>query len=131
MSKYVTLTLHTHVYDQIIEALMTYCSNLDSYWDMQDAVHVIDALEEMYNEDMGKQNKESQQWMEYEKLFNEQFKDGNIDNFELDEYRNFHKVNNVLEDYKVGGSLDILDEKQQFFLVLDLINVFTNKEEKQ
>ncbi len=129
MSKYVTLTLHTHVYDQIIEGLMTYCSNIDGYWDIQDIVHVIDALEEMYNEDMGKQNKESQRWMEYEKLFNEQFKDGNIDNFEVDEYRNFHKVNNVLEDYKVGGSLDILDEKQQFFLVLDLINVFTNKEE--
>lgn len=131
MSKYVTLTLHTHVYDQIIEGLMTYCSNLDSYWDMQDVVHVIDALEEMYNEDMGKQNKESQQWMEYEKLFNERFEDGNIDNFGIDEYRNFHKVNKVLEDYKIGGCLDILDEKQQFFLVLDLINVFTNKEEKQ
>ena len=122
MSKYVTLTLHTHVYDQIIEGLMTYCSNLDSYWDMQDVVHVIDALEEMYNEDMGKQNKESQQWMEYEKLFNERFEDGNIDNFGIDEYRNFHKVNKVLEDYKIGGCLDILDEKQQFFLVLDLLN---------
>ena len=126
MSQYVNLTLHTHVYDQIIEALMAYCSSLNDYWDMQDAVHVIDTLEEMYNEDMVKQNKESQQWMEYEKLFNERFEDGNID-----EYRNFNKVNKVLEDYKIGGCLDILDEKQQFFLVLDLINVFTNKEEKQ
>ena len=128
MSKYVTLTLHTHVYDQIIEGLMTYCSSLDGYWDIQDVVHVIDALEELYNEDMGKQNKESQRWMEYEKLFNERFKDGNIDDFGVDEYRNFHKVNNVLEDYKVGGSLDILDEKQQFFLVLDILNTM-NKEE--
>ena len=103
---------------------MAYCSSLNDYWDMQDVVHVIDALEEMYNEDMVKQNKESQQWMEYEELFNERFEDGNID-----EYRNFNKVNKVLEDYKIGGCLDILDEKQQFFLVLDLLNAI--KEEKQ
>ena len=119
MSQYVTLTLHTHDYDQIIEALMAYCSNLNDYWDMQDAVHLIDTLEEIYHEDIGKQSKESQQWMEYEELFNEYFEDGNID---MDEYRNFNKVNEVLEDYKEGGCLDILDSKQQFFLVLDLLN---------
>lgn len=125
MSKYVTLTLNTHVYDQIIEAVMAYCSNLDDYWDMQDAVHVIDALEEMYNEDMVKQNKESQQWMEYEELFNEYFEDGNLD---IDEYCNFHKVNEVLEDYKYGGTLDILDEKNQFFLILDLLKAMGEEE---
>lgn len=117
MSQYINLTLHTHVYDQIIEDLMEYCSNLNDFWDMQDAVHVIDILEELYHEDMVKQNKESQQWMEYEELFNERFEDGNID-----EYMNFNKVNKVLEDYKEGGTLDILDSKQQFFLVLDLLN---------
>ncbi len=121
MGQYVTLTLHVHVYDQIIEAIMAYCSNLNDYWDMQDAVHVIDTLEELYHEDMVKQNKESQQWMEYEELFNKYFEDGNID-------MNFDKVNNVLEDYKEGGCLDILDSKQQFFLVLDLLNAMGEEE---
>ena len=128
MSSYVTLTLNTHVYDQIIEALMAYCSDLDGYWDMQDAVHLIDYLREEYDDNMGKQNKESQQWMKYEELFKGYFEDGNIDNFGMGEYMKFHKVNKVLEDYKEGGTLDILDEKQQFFLVLDLLNVFDSEE---
>ena len=120
MGQYVTLTLHVHVYDQIIEAIMAYCSNLNDYWDMQDAVHVIDTLEELYHEDMVKQNKESQQWMEYEELFNKYFEDGNID-------MNFDKVNEVLEDYKEGGTLDILDDKNQFFLILDILNAMNEE----
>lgn len=129
MSSYVTLTLHTHMYDEILEDLISYCSNLDDYWDMRDAVHLIDALEKMYSEDMVKQNKELQQWNEYEQLFLEHFEndefrdnDGNINEKGMYEYKNFNKVNKVLKDYIEGGTLDILDSKQNFCLVLDLLN---------
>lgn len=127
MSFYINLMLKSNDYQQIIEAIMGYCSNLDDYWDMQDAVHLIDTLEEMYEEDMVRQGKEFEQWRGYEKLFNERFEDGNIDNFGVDEYRNFNKVNKVLEDYKEGGTLDILDSKQQFFLVLDILNAMNEE----
>lgn len=129
MSSYVTLTLHTHMYDEILEDLISYCSNLDDYWDMRDSVHLIDALEKMYSEDMVKQNKELQQWNEYEQLFLEHFEndefrdnDGNINEKGMYEYKNFNKVNKVLKDYIEGGTLDILDSKQNFCLVLDLLN---------
>lgn len=124
ISSYVTLNLRTNVYGEIIDALMTYCSKLDNYWDMEECVHIIDSLEELYQEDMVKQNKDYEQWREYEKLFNERFKNntGNLNNIQIDEYKNFHKVNRVIEEYKEGGVVDVLDVKQQFCLVLDLIN---------
>lgn len=117
------------MYDEILEDLISYCSNLDDYWDMRDSVHLIDALEKMYSEDMVKQNKELQQWNEYEQLFLEHFEndefrdnDGNINEKGMYEYKNFNKVNKVLKDYIEGGTLDILDSKQNFCLVLDLLN---------
>lgn len=117
------------MYHEIIDNLMCYCSKLDNYYSMEEAVHLIDALEEEYQHDMNKQNKKYLEWQEYEKLFNERFKDGefrdndgNINEKGMVEYKNFHKVNNVLNDYKEAGMLDILDDKQNFFLVLDLLN---------
>ena len=133
MGSYVTLTMRVGMYQEIIDALMTYCSKLDDYWSMEEAVHLIDALEEEYNENMAKQNKEYQQWQEYEKLFHERFKDGefkdeegNINKKGMFNYKYFNRVNKILQNYKEGGVLDILDEKQQFFLVLDLIDIFEN-----
>ena len=125
MSQYVTLTMKRDMYDEIIDDLMIYCSNLNNYSSMEETVHLIDALEEKYQEDMVKQSMDFQQYQEYERLFEEHFKNngGNLNDVQIDEYRNFHKINQVLEDYKEGEALDILDSKQQFCLVLDIINV--------
>jgi hypothetical protein len=118
------------MYREIIDALMTYCSNLDHFFEMQDAVHLIDALEDEYQYDMNKQNNEYILWQEYENLFKERFKDGEFRDDEGDinekgmfEYKNFNKINKVLKDYNERGMIDILDSKQNFFLVLDLLNV--------
>ena len=128
MGQYVTLTMRTDMYREIIDDLISYCSNLDNFFEMQDAVHLIDALEDEYNESMNKQSISFEKWQEYEKLFQERFKDndGNLDDVQINEYKNFHKVNQVLEDYKENGALIILDTKKQFFLVLDLINAMEN-----
>lgn len=134
MSSYVNLTINTSMYQQIMDALMSYSTNLDNYYDIEEIIHLIDALEEEYQYDMNKQNKDYMLWQEYEKLFHERFKvgkfrndEGNINEKGMYEYKNFNKVNKVLEDYKEGGTLDILDEKQQFCLVLDLINVMRDE----
>lgn len=136
MSSYVTLSMRTDTFDQILNNLRSYCSNLDEYYEIEDTVHLIDYLYEEYFKSMEEQDKEYREWQEYEELFLEHFEnenyldnDGKINEKGVYEYKNFNKVNKVLEDYKEGGTLDILDEKQQFFLVLDLINVFTNKED--
>jgi len=136
MSSYVTLSMRIDTFDEIINDLREYCTQLDNYYDMESCIHLIDFLFEEYFKSMEEQDKELKEWQEYEELFLEHFEnedyldnDGRINEQGVYEYTNFNKVNKVLEDYKKGGSLDILDEKQQFFLVLDLINVFTNKED--
>ena len=137
MSQYITLTMRTDIFDEIITDLRSYCSNLDNYYDMESAVHLIDFLFDEYFRSMEEQDREFKEWEKYEELFLEHFKnedyldnDGKINEQGVYEYKNFNKVNKVLKDYKEGGTLDILDEKQQFFLVLDLLNAI-NKEEKQ
>lgn len=135
MSQYITLSMRTDTFDEILNALRSYCSNLDEYYEMEDTVHLIDYLYDEYFKSKEEEDREYKEWQEYEELFLERFKnedfldnDGRINERGVYEYKNFNKVNKVLEDYKEGGTLDILDSKQQFFLVLDLINVF-NKED--
>lgn len=137
MSSYVTLSMRTDTFDQILNNLRSYCSNLDEYYEIEDTVHLIDYLYEEYFKSMEEQDKEYREWQEYEELFLEHFEnedyldnDGKINEKGVYEYKNFNKVNKVLEDYKEGGTLDILDSKQQFLLVLDLLNAI-NKEGKQ
>ena len=129
MSNYVTLSMSTEEYREIIDALMSYVTGLDNYYSIEDIIHLIDALEGEYEYDMAKQNMEYKKFNEYEELFNERFndenfkdKDGHINEKGMKEYKNFYEINQVLEDYKEGGVLDILDTKQQFCLIFDLIN---------
>lgn len=129
MSSYVTLTMRVDLFDEIINGLREYCTQLDNYYDMESVVHLIDYLFEEYFRSMEEQDKEFKEWQEYENLFLERFEnpefldnDGNINERGIYEYKNFNKVNKVLEDYKESGTLDILDEKQKFFLVLDILN---------
>lgn len=136
MSSYVTLSMRIDLFDELINGLREYCSNLDNYYDMESCVHLIDFLFEEYFKSMEEQDKEYKLWQEYEELFLEHFKnedylddDGKINEKGVYEYKNFNKVNKVLEDYKEGGTLDILDEKQQFFLVLDLLNTMKKEDD--
>ena len=134
MTQYITLSMRIDLFDEIINGLREYSTQLDNYYDMESVVHLIDYLFEEYFKSMEKQDKEYKEWQEYEKLFLERFEnpefrdnDGNINEKGMYEYKNFNKVNKVLEDYKEGGTLDILDEKQQFFLVLDILNAMEEK----
>lgn len=138
MTSYVTLNLRIDLFDELINDLREYCTQLDNYYEIESGIHLIDLLFEEYFKSMEKQDKQFKEWQEYETLFLERFKDGEfldndgrINEKGVYEYKNFNRVNKVLEDYKEGGSLDILDEKQQFFLVLDLLNAMNYKEEKE
>lgn len=135
MSQYITLSMRIDTFDEIINGLRLYCTQLDNYYDMESVVHLIDYLFEEYFKSMEEQDSEFKEWQEYEKLFLERFEnpefrddDGNINERGVYEYKNFNKVNKVLKDYREGGTLDILDEKQQFFLVLDILNAMKEVE---
>lgn len=135
MSQYITLSMRIDTFDEIINGLRLYCTQLDNYYDMESVVHLIDYLFEEYFKSMEEQDREYKEWQEYEKLFLERFEnpefrddDGNINERGVYEYKNFNKVNKVLKDYREGGTLDILDEKQQFFLVLDILNAMKEVE---
>lgn len=135
MSQYITLTMRTDTFDGLMNNLRLYCSNLDEYYEIEDTVHLIDYLYEEYFKSMEKQDKEYKEWQEYEKLFLEHFEnpefqenDGTINEKGMYEYKNFNKVNNVLNDFKEGGTLDILDEKRQFLLVLRILDILGEKQ---
>lgn len=135
MSSYVTLSMRIELFDEIINGLREYCSNLDNYYDMESCVHLIDFLFEEYFKSTEKQDKEYKEWEKYENLFLEHFKnedyldnDGKINEKGVYEYKNFNKVNNVLNDFKEGGALDILDEKRQFILVLRILDILGEKQ---
>ena len=135
MSQYITLSMRIDTFDEIINGLRLYCTQLDNYYDMESVVHLIDYLFEEYFKSMEEQDREYKEWQEYEKLFLERFEnpefrddDGNINERGVYEYKNFNKVNKVLKDYRESGTLDILDEKQQFFLVLDILNAMKEVE---
>ena len=135
MSSYVTLSMRIDLFDEIINGLREYCTQLDNYYEMESVVHLIDYLFEEYFKSMEEQDKEYKEWQEYEKIFLERFEnpefrdnDGNINERGVYEYKNFNKVNKILKDYKEGGNLDILDEKQQFFLVLSILDVLGEKQ---
>lgn len=135
MSSYVTLSMRTDTFDQILNNLRSYCSNLNEYYEIEDTVHLIDFLYDEYFKSKEEEDREFREWEKYEALFLEHFEnedyldnDGKINEKGVYEYKNFNKVNKVLEDYKEGGSLDILDNKQQFFVVLDILNAM-NKED--
>lgn len=134
MSQYITLSMRIDLFDSLINGLREYCTQLDNYYDMESCIHLIDFLFEEYFKSMEKQEKEFKEYEKYEELFLERFKnedflddDGRINERGVYEYKNFNKVNKVLEDYKEGGCLDILDSKQQFFLVLSILDVMGEK----
>ncbi len=138
MSDYVNLLVSRNMYFEIINALKGYCTELINYNEVDEIVHIIDYLEDEYQEDIAKQNQEFRQWMDYEDLFYEYMEDlgfkdadGYLNNKGIRAFTNFDKVNKVIENYKEKGSLDILDVKEQFFLILDIMNVLEDLEYKK
>ena len=125
MGQYVNIYMSVTMYRNIIDALMEYTTNLEEFFEIEDAIHLIDALEEEYSEDMAKQNKEYLQWQNRQKLFKEKFKTGEG----IFEQMNYYKINNIIEKYKEEEELTIESEEEQFNLILDILEVFKEDED--
>ena len=125
MGQYVNIYMSVTMYRSIIDALMEYTEKLDEFFEIEDAIHLIDALEEEYSEDMAKRNKEYLQWQNRQKLFREKFKDGE-GKFEQ---MNYYKINNIIEKYKEEDELSMPDEEEQFNMILDILELFKEDED--
>lgn len=126
MGQYVNIYMSVTMYRSIIDALMEYTEDLDEFFEIEDAIHMIDALEELYSEDMGKQNKGFIQWQNRQKLFKEKFKTGEG----IFEQMNYYKVNNIIEKYKEEEELSMPDEEEQFNMILDILELFKEDEDE-
>ena len=103
MSQYINISMRTDTFDQILNNLRSYCSNLNEYYEIEDTVHLIDFLFEEYFKSKEEEDKEFKEWQEYEELFLERFEnpefrddDGNINQEGMYEYKNFNKVNKCI-----------------------------------
>ena len=126
MGQYVSLYISVSTYRSIIDALMEYTEKLNEFFEIEDAIHLIDALEEEYSEYMAKENKNFLQWQNRQKLFREKFKDGE-GKFEQ---MNYYKVNNIIEKYKEEDELSMPDEEEQFNMILDILELFKEDEDE-
>lgn len=72
MSSYVDLELNITTYTEILDNLRECVDHKESYWEIEDIVHLIDFLEEEYESDRNKQNREFAREREYRKIFAEE-----------------------------------------------------------
>lgn len=72
MSHYVDLELNYTTYVEIVDNLRECVNHKESYWEIEDIVHLIDFLEEEYESDRNKQNREFAREREYRKIFAEE-----------------------------------------------------------
>ena len=121
MGQYITLTIKSNVYQNIIDGLMEYCSNLNEYFEIEEAVHLIDALEDERMEDSAKRQKEFEKYQEYQKLFIE-YRNGKVGKEELLKYRDFNRINDIIEKTMEDGAITFLDEKQRFMFIMDILD---------
>lgn len=79
MGQYVTLEMSYTLFVQILDYLRGCAEHLEGYYEIEDLVHTIDILEELYDEDRSKQNKEFQREREYAEIF----KDNSVEEYKL------------------------------------------------
>lgn len=119
MSYYLNLYVSHNVYNEITEAIMDATKTKDCYYEISDLVHLLDHLEELYEEDSAKRNKEFQKYQEYQELFEEK-KPYHA------EY--FNKIKKVLDENEENGSFkwtfDKEAERDEFHMICEIIDAF-------
>ena len=118
MSSYVNIGLSEFGYNQLIYILENALPHQGTPYEIIDLVHLIDTIEEEYENDKGKQNKEYQRWAKQQKLL----QDDKKPNPEL-----FHKIQSILDKRE----MDFDFSESQFHCICDLIELFDEYKEKE
>ena len=105
MSSQVNLEISLNTYNEIISHLESRATDLDSYMDIEDLVHLIDSLEKRKESDLNRQAKETRQWFEQQKLLEKgKMPDG------------FSEIKEILHSHGVK-----LDSESEFHLICNLL----------
>lgn len=111
MSSYVNIELSEYEYNLVLDAIECATMHSETFSEVAENVHLLDYIEEEYDRDKGKQNKEYQRWAKQQELLREDKKP----NPEL-----FHKIQSILDEY----NMDFDFSESQFYCICDLIELF-------
>ena len=115
MSSYITLTISSNVFEEIIFNLEQCWKGKDNYYEIEDLVHLIDHLEEEKSEFWAKENKEFKRWQEIERMMSEEETPSDI--------FLFHKIRGKLKEYME------LSEQDEYHLTMELLDIIGGDDE--
>ena len=111
MSYYTTLTLSEYNFNNIIDALEEVTTTKKDFYEIVELVHLIDLLNEEYEADAARQNKDIQDSFRYQELKNSS------------EYMTstlFWKIHNILDEYEN-------ESDHKFYITCKIIDLFNEK----
>lgn len=110
-----TYTTYLNLCDAV-ENAATHCEKFD---EIQELVHLVEYLEDEYNRDSVKKNRDLNTWLLHEELFK---------NKKLYHHEYFYNVEEVFDDYEDKNLLKWdISESDKFHLICELIDVFINE----
>lgn len=118
MSSYVNIELSEYNYNQVLDAIECATMHSETFSEVAENVHLLDYIEEEYDRDKGKQNKEHQRWAKQQELLREDKKP----HPEL-----FLKIQSILDERE----MDFDFSESQFHCICDLIELFDEYKEKE
>ena len=107
MSSYTTITLSENAFREVIDAIECAIMHQDSVYDIQELVHLIDLLDNEYDEDSARKQKDWEMQRKYEAMHEDGQKPYPI---------LFNEICQVLREY--GVKTDI--PNQEFYLACEL-----------
>ncbi len=116
MSNYVNLEMTYTTYSNLCDAVMEATTHAESFYEMQNLVHLFDFLESEYLRDYNKQKSICENWKFHEKLLRNQETYHPIE---------FQRVKSVLDNYEDKKLFKWnISEQNKFHLICELIDVF-------
>ena len=114
MSYYTTITLSEYSFNNLIDALEEVTTTKEDFYDIAELVHLIDLLNEEYDEDAARQNKAMQNSLRYQEFKNSS------------EYMSstlFWKIHDILDEYKIESDYP----EHKFYITCKIIDLFNEK----
>ena len=116
MSNYVNLEMTYTTYSNLCDDVMEATTHAESFYEMQNLVHLFDFLESEYLRDYNKQKSICENWKFHEKLLRNQETYHPIE---------FQRVKSVLDNYEDKKLFKWnISEQNKFHLICELIDVF-------
>lgn len=118
MEDWYNIEINDYTINEIIFALEEQAKWSKDIYQITETIHIIDHLEEAKTEDITRQNKEYEEWVQHQNMFNEKI--------EPDTFLYYA----ILECLNKTGIKD-WDAESKYHLAINLIDIFDKYKEKQ